>query len=45
MTKVKSVKYNFIMNIILTASTFIFPLITSRYISPILLPDGVDSER
>ena len=41
MMKVKSVKYNFIMNIILTASTFIFPLITSRYISPILLPDGV----
>lgn len=39
--KVKSVKYNFIMNIILTASTFIFPLITLRYISPILLPEGV----
>lgn len=39
--KVKSVKYNFIMNIILTASTFIFPLITLRYVSPILLPEGV----
>lgn len=41
MSKIKSVKYNFIMNIILTASTFIFPLITLRYVSPILLPEGV----
>ena len=41
MTTVKSVKFNFIMNIILTASTFIFPLITFPYISRILLPAGV----
>lgn len=39
--KVKSVKYNFIMNVILTASTFIFPLITFKYVSVILLPAGV----
>ena len=41
MTTIKSVKFNFIMNIILTASTFIFPLITFPYISRVLLPDGV----
>lgn len=36
----KSVKRNFIMNIILTMSNFIFPLITFPYISRVLLPDG-----
>ena len=41
MLPVKSVKYNFIMNVILTASTIIFPLITFPYISRILLPAGV----
>lgn len=41
MVQVKSVKFNFIMNIILTGSSFIFPLITFPYISRILLPDGV----
>lgn len=35
-----SVKRNFIMNIILTMSNFIFPLITFPYISRVLLPDG-----
>lgn len=35
-----SVKFNFIMNVILTMSTFIFPLITFRYVSRILLPVG-----
>ncbi len=41
MVKIRSVKFNFIMNVILTASTFIFPLITFPYISRVLLPDGV----
>ena len=35
-----SIKFNFIMNAILTMSTFIFPLITFPYISRILLPEG-----
>lgn len=39
--KIRSVKYNFVMNVILTASTIIFPLITFPYISRILLPAGV----
>jgi len=38
MTKIRSVKFNFIMNFILTASSFIFPLITFPYVSRILLP-------
>ena len=41
MAKMRSVKYNFIMNVILTASTMIFPLVTFPYISRILLPAGV----
>lgn len=36
----KSLKVNFIMNAILTMSSFIFPLITFPYISRILLPVG-----
>lgn len=36
----KSLKLNFIMESILTMSTFIFPLITFPYISRILLPEG-----
>lgn len=39
--KIRSIKYNFVMNAILTASTFIFPLITFPYISRVLLPYGV----
>lgn len=39
-TKIRSVKFNFIMNFILTASSFIFPLITYPYISRVLLVDG-----
>lgn len=39
--KIRSVKYNFIMNVILNVSTIIFPLITFPYISRILLPAGV----
>lgn len=38
--KKKSLKLNFIMNIILTMSSFIFPLITFPYVSRILLPIG-----
>ncbi len=38
--KPKSIKLNFIMNAILTMSSFIFPLITFPYVSRILLPVG-----
>ena len=37
---VRSVKFNFIMNFILTVSNFLFPLITFPYVSRILLPEG-----
>lgn len=40
MKQQKSVFYNFIMNVILTMSSFIFPLITFPYVSRILLPVG-----
>lgn len=40
MKKQKSLKVNFIMNVILTMSSFIFPLITFPYVSRILLPVG-----
>jgi O-antigen/teichoic acid export membrane protein len=40
MSKQKSLKLNFIMNSILTMSSFIFPLITFPYVSRILLPEG-----
>lgn len=40
MGKQKSLKVNFIMNSVLTMSSFIFPLITFPYISRILLPEG-----
>lgn len=38
--KQKSLKLNFIMNAILTMSSFIFPLITFPYVSRILQPSG-----
>ena len=38
--KKHSVRYNFIMNFILTASQFLFPLITFPYVSRILLATG-----
>ena len=41
MNKQKSIKLNFIMNAILTLSSFIFPLITFPYVSRILLPEGM----
>ena len=36
----KSLKLNFVMNAILTMSSFIFPLISFPYVSRILLPEG-----
>lgn len=38
--KPKSLKINVVMNMILTMSSFIFPLITFPYVSRILLPEG-----
>ena len=38
--KSKALKVNFVMNMILTMSSFIFPLITFPYVSRILLPVG-----
>lgn len=38
--KEASLKENFIMNILLTASSILFPLITFPYVSRILLPEG-----
>ena len=38
--KIRSVKFNFIMNFILTASSVIFPLITAPYIFRTLQPAG-----
>lgn len=40
MRKQESLKLNFIMNAILTMSSFIFPLLTFPYVSRILLPEG-----
>lgn len=40
MDKQKSLKLNFIMNAILTMSSFLFPLITFPYVSRVLLPAG-----
>ena len=41
MKKQNSIKRNFVMNMILTISSFLFPLITFPYVSRILLPEGV----
>lgn len=40
MKKQKSLKLNFVMNAVLTMSSFIFPLITFPYVSRVLLPVG-----
>jgi len=37
----KSLKMNFVMNAILTMSSFVFPMITFPYVSRILLPAGL----
>lgn len=41
MLKKRSLKFNMLMNFILTASSFLFPLITFPYVSRILQPDGM----
>lgn len=41
MTVQVSLKKNFIMNMLLTASSMIFPLITYPYVSRVLLPEGM----
>ena len=41
MEKQKSLKLNFVMNVILTISTIVFPLIIYPYVSRILLPEGI----
>ncbi|MEY8873640.1 flippase [Haemophilus sp. SZY H52] len=38
--KIHSVKFNFIMNMLLTVSNFLFPLITFPYVSRVLSPIG-----
>lgn len=38
--KTSSIKKNFLMNVILTLSSIIFPLITFPYVSRVLLPEG-----
>ncbi len=40
MSEQPSIKKNFIMNSLLTMSSFLFPLITFPYVSRILLPEG-----
>ena len=41
--KTRSIRYNFIMNFLLTASNFIFPLITFPYITRVLQSTGTGS--
>lgn len=41
MIEKKSVKFNYIMNMLLTASNIIFPFITFPYVSRILMPEGL----
>lgn len=38
--KIHSVKFNFIMNFIMSASSIVFPLITFPYISRVLMATG-----
>lgn len=40
MLKIHSVKFNFLMNLLLTGSNFLFPLVTFPYVSRILGPEG-----
>ena len=39
--KTRSVKFNFVMNFLLTASSLVFPLITHPYVARVLLPEGL----
>lgn len=43
MEKEKSIKLNFLMNALLSISSFIFPLITYPYVSRVLQPEGLGS--
>ncbi len=38
--KISSIRWNFVMNAILSMSSLIFPLITFKYVSEILMPEG-----
>ncbi|EOT5499718.1 TPA: flippase [Citrobacter koseri] len=38
--KIRTVKFNFAMNMLLTVSNFLFPLITFPYVSRVLNPEG-----
>lgn len=40
MPKKRSLRWNFLFNILLTASAFLFPVVTSPYVSRVLLPEG-----
>ena len=39
--KTKSIKHNYLMNMLLTISTILFPLISFPYVSRILKPEGI----
>ena len=43
--KKRSLRFNYIINLILTLSTFLFPLITFPYVSRVLLPEGMGKVR
>ncbi|AEC18151.1 flippase [Gallibacterium anatis] len=38
--KIKTIRFNFLMNLLLTASNFLFPLLTFPYVSRVLSPVG-----
>ena len=38
--KIRTLKFNFLMNMLLTVSNFLFPLITFPYVSRVLSPIG-----
>lgn len=38
--KTRSVRFNFAMNLLLTVSNFLFPLVTFPYVSRVLMPEG-----
>ena len=43
--KEKSIKFNLVMNMLLTTSAFVFPLITFPYITRVLLPERKRKDR
>ncbi|WP_165773848.1 oligosaccharide flippase family protein, partial [Bifidobacterium felsineum] len=40
-TRIRSLKFNAVMNMILMSSSFIFPLVTVPYVSRVLSPSGM----